>query len=206
VSNPSQYPESEVTSPGEIYFDKPNDEIEQSAIVGGIHFHSLGKEYDGICVSPQCEIGKADRAHYFTFCLLQSLEFFVVAQLHRHGFDPEVIAGKRDKKPPAKSQLKGFYNSLINDYLGNKTHRYYFLPGNDVNITDSVIDFEITECLSREQADALLKKGVLKSPWREDIPTRFASYIARIGTAHISKDRRQQALDALDIPILKSLL
>ena len=205
MSNPSQYPESEATSPGGIYFDKPHDEIEQSAIVGGIHFRSLGKEYDGICVSPQCEIGKADRAHYFTFCLLQPLEFFVVSQLHRYGFDPEVIAGKWDEKPPARGRLKDFYNSLINDYLGNKTHRYYFLPGNDVNITDSVIDFEITECLSREQADTLTKKGVLSSPWREDIPTRYGSYIGRIGTALIPKERRKQALDMLDIPILKSL-
>jgi len=165
----------------------------------------MGKPHPGICVSPQCELGKDDRAPFLVFCPLLGLEFFAVVQLHHYGFSPKEVNGDSPLDEEKQKKVNKFYKNNLIDYLKNKAYRYYFLMGNDGNIPDSIIDFQITECLSAEQMKDKKKIGVLKSPWREEVPSKYGSYISRIGTARIPETLIKEKRDSIDIAIFKTL-
>jgi len=206
VTRPTDYQTPIIDSSSQIYnWDVKHNYPEQSAIFQDVMFSVLNITYHGVCVSPECEIENESRMQYLIFCPLLPLEKFIIIQSLHYGFTEEEMRGEVELIGKRKDQAKSFYASIYNQYLRNKSFRYYFLLGDGEKIKNSVVDFAIVQCLSAKECDSLKKLCVLKSTFREDLPTKFGSYISRIGTAPLKDGITKEAVDNLNIGLFVNL-
>ena len=78
----------------------------------------------------------------------------------------------------------------------------YFLPELKGVIKNSFIDFQVVQTFNIAEIENYKKLTVLRSPWREAIPSRYAAYCLRIGTPEYTKDSLRTVFD--NISNLKS--
>jgi hypothetical protein len=199
VPAPSGQPEI-ITDARQIYLKDFDRNPEQSAIYKEIHFNCNDQTLLGICVTPQCEMGKK-RTLFHTFCQLIPFDLFLEHHLKKQGWTAEKL---ECTTKPTENTLKNFRDLLIkfqDTFIENKAHRYHFLPGFNT-IPHSFVDFQAIECIRDNELKSENKIAVLDSPWREQIPTRYSFYQGRIGTAPLSDTLITEIFKSADLPLI----
>lgn len=206
MSGPSRLPQV-ITDPSQIYYFKDQqvtDEPEQSAIYKNMVFSCAeDKESFGICVTPQCEFGK-HRVLFLTFCKIIPFDLLFEYHLKKQNFTEEELT---NISPPEKSKnrVKKVLEQFKVQFIRNKTHRYYFLPGSGA-INDSFVDFQVIQCVKYKNIKSSDKIAVLVSPWREELPVKYSFYQGRIGTPHYDDKIIDNVLRKPGIPLIESAL
>lgn len=177
--------QSEVSNPEEIYEDYVGADPEQSAIYKGVRFTCITAEMFGIVVTPACDI-YWKKAQYVKIAGILPVEQVFFAWLEKNGCTPEQIAGIT--RLPSKTKVDKLHNRFAEWYIKNREIRYHFLPSCQDIFPHSFVDFQLVESFYPDTIRKLEKITVLKSPWRESIPARYASYCGRIGTKEYSKN------------------
>lgn len=177
----------------QFYLDDFDQRAEQSAIYDGISFRAVGEIDNGIVLTPQCDIGDAG---YVLLARIVSVgEIFLYWLVEKNRYTDEEAMGHvavaKDKKK-RRALVKNFSDS----YLKNETFGYYYLPAIEDLTQDSLVAFEITECLGVEELKKYKKIAVLKSPFREAVPSHFSGYIGRIGTPRFDVEVLRAAVDS----------
>ncbi|MCX6733276.1 MAG: hypothetical protein NTX63_00505 [Candidatus Peregrinibacteria bacterium] len=141
---------------------KKGEDIEQSNIFSEVHFSAIDKKLEAILVTPACDLAqkKADYAH---LCAIMPFEV--------------VLRSKYPEATEASKQINGF----IKEQVTNRSPRYHWvgtIPGMKGYF---VADFQLLQTIRIDKLNTLKRVGIVKSPLRESIPSKFASYAGRVG-------------------------
>ena len=186
VSNPSE----------EIFNVRCNEWVEQSAIYSNIYFRCLNMRWPGIVLTSQCDIEDAERGTFVLLALITSVEFLFHIYLDLSGYTDKEITGI-EPIASGKKKRKEILNNFKSSYLEGKAKGYYYLPLPIEGLEHSCIHFDTTQCLSLGRLESQKKECVLRSPFREAIPAKFAAYIGRIGTARFEDDYFSDIMDGI---------
>ncbi len=101
---------------------------------------------------------------------------------------------------PQRQSLESRVASLI----GQKYGRYHWIPIQIGESMAQVADFTCVTSLPVEEVRAnTVRIASVKSSWREQIPTRYAAYLGRIGTDDFAKDSLRTHIDRLVESLLR---
>lgn len=196
IDGPSEHPNLIVKDPlKEVYKTDAHQEVEQSAIYANVYFHAIEENGLGIVLTSQCDItGNTDDNKVLLARVAPVLEIFGWWLFTKCDYTMDEIEGKVPIRQDMRKR-KNVFNDFIENYLKNNTFQYYFIPKFNGKFGHSFICFDITECLSVDSLKETDKVCVLRSPFRETVPTRFSAYIGRIGTALFDDDYLFKLLD-----------
>ena len=174
----------EIDNINQIYEKKFDVKIDQSVIYNDVYFGCLGIKCPAIVLTPVCEI-VAKKVDFITIAQIVQARSVYEFFLSKNSLTQEQILGVDVVKEGTKTKLN---EKFIDLYIGNRTYQYHFLPKKEKIIEHSFVCFEIVQTLSCAELQKQKKIAVLKSPWRESLPSRYASYSLRIGTPRYSKE------------------
>jgi len=172
----------EVTDPSRIYEEHFDQNPDQSAIYEKVHFIPLKEDSPAIVLTPVCDIGTKG-ADCLTVARIIPIKPVFEFFLYKSGLTEEEIMGISVIKGDTKRNL---HSTFQDQYLKNRTARYHFLPGLKGVIDNSFVSFEMIQTIHYDELKKIKKIAVLKSPWRESVPARYAAYCLRIGTPDYS--------------------
>lgn len=170
--------DEEVSSGEELYADRFNDKIEQSAIYNQILFECVGQELPAIVLTPQCDVFHPKGELLLTVSGIFPASIVFEQFLRKKGLPQDQIVGS---EPTPQSKYKGFPKEFKDYYLKNRVLEFHFLPAYKDKLSYSFVDFRVVKTLLPEELDHKNKITVLKSPWRECVPSRYAAYSLRVG-------------------------
>jgi hypothetical protein len=187
----------------EIY----EEDISDMAIATGDLFFPIGEfgrqDYGGIVLTPLCDLAqdksewvKLARATPFQIYLEEE---FLPSHFKGHNEYREDIA--KDPQAFGQSYLRDENNrenrktlSLVNNLqriLENVSPMklsHYYLPGKDDATQGFIIDFAYITSVPYEELTQRTRLTRLKSPWREQLINRYASFSLRVGTLDYSRE------------------
>ncbi len=197
---PSEHPKQIIVPPFDEVYLTPSDpkflpETEQSAIYDDIHFNCLSENCKGIILTSECDLVQGSPDDYVLVARICPIGLIWAWWLKtkKDYSDNEIIG----EEPLSRGKRKDILEEFSKYYINNRTHQYHFLPENSGAIDASFICFELTECMQVKNFDPSKKICVLKSPFREAVPTRYSAYIGRIGTSAIDNSYKKTALDSV---------
>lgn len=194
---PSENLDLVMTIPSDsIYRNSIHDKVEQSAIYSNILFQSIPEKSNGIVLTCQCDFIGDNKTDYVLLARVADLEMFFYYWLSLNRYPGKVIAGEK----PIPEKLKNRDNILqmfVNRYMMNKTYGYYFLPKLNNKLSNSLITFDTTTCISVDKLKPGNKICVLKSPFRECVPAKYGAFIGRIGTPDYPKKFLRDIADSI---------
>jgi len=167
-----------VSSGEELYCGSFDDSIEQSSIYDKIVFDSVGRELPAIVLTPYCEILHSGKEFLLTVSGLLPAQLVFEEFLEKKGLTQDKILGRESIK---QKPYEKFVEEFKEHYLGNRTLKYHFLPASGYKLEHSFIYFRIVKTFLAKELKDKVKIAVLKSPWRESVPSRYAAYSLRIG-------------------------
>jgi len=177
--------DSEVHSFQEIYENSFDADVEQSTIYKGVYFSCIKEKIFGIVLTPACDI-YWQKANYIKIAGLLPAEQIFEQWLLKNGRTPLEIAGVDPL--PSEKRVRNIHGAFVKDYIANREIRYHFLPSHKNIFPHSFVDFQLVESFEPDYIKKLEKIAVLKSPWRESIPARYAAYCGRLGTKTYSEN------------------
>ena len=189
--------DEKITKSSQLYKNNCDDEIKQCCILKNVIFHAYNKEFNGITLTPICDIynGKAD---YLVIAQLILLKDFYEIFLFQKGLNAEQVCGR---ETVSEKKFNKTYTNFKKDFLKNNVYRFYFLPKNEWRLQHSIIDFNLVESIIVEDFKNYEKICEIKSPWKEDIVASYTSYCVRIGTYEYSNEFLEEVMS--DISQLK---
>ncbi len=177
--------DQKISSGDELYADGFDNSIHQSAIYNNVFFECVGKELPAIILTPECEI-----LHPTTELLVTISGVFPASQLlerffQKNGLKLGQIIGK---ETTPRKRYRGIVKNFKEQYLANRVLEYHFLPKYKDKLENSFIDFSVVKTIAAKELSDKEKIAVLKSPWRESVPSRYAAYTLRIGVPDFTED------------------
>lgn len=193
---PSQHSFETITHPvNQVYNFNCHGQIEQSAIYLNVSFECVNENSPAIILSSQCDLMPHSPQSYILLArLVPVAEIFLYWLESMNDYSEDEIFGNI---PIAsnKKKRKGIILDFCKMYLRGHTFGYYYLPEIEGKIEHSLVCFEITKCVSMQEIDDKEKLCVLKSPFREAVPARFAAYMGRIGTPQYQEEYLRTLMD-----------
>ena len=148
-----------------MYESSAPTELDQSVIIDQVYFYALDEERPGVVLNPACDFAQ-DKAEFVMMCALHNAWDLIRGLL---ASDWKKIKNQKE----AANQIK-----LM---IRQRFPRYHWLPPLPGANPPLVADFQTLSTLHLAEVSELPKRAALRSPFREQLPTRFASYMNRIG-------------------------
>lgn len=188
-TTPSQYPSPTVSNlADQVYMQPSHGTVEQSAIYENVHFTSVDENCHAIVLTSQCDIQTADPSSYILIARIAPVAcIFNWWLITQNGYTDEEVQGNV-RTGGNKKKRKNVTKDFAGSYMRNQTFAYYFLPEIESRMPASFVCCDITECVRKDELEHHNKIAVLRSPFREAVPTHFAAYIGRIGTPSFGTD------------------
>ena len=195
-ATPSEHPLSIVENVRElVYLTDFHDQIEQSAIYEDVHFSSVGEKDFAIVLTSQCDIqGHSPNNYVLVARIVPVGEVFVYWLVEKNQYTEDEALG-RIPVAKEKKRRSSLVKEFANTYLRNETFAYFFLPEIESKMDPSLICFEITECMILSKLQQHEKVAVLRSPFREAVPSHYSAYIGRTGTPSFDKRYLQEVVN-----------
>lgn len=187
----TNHPHSELHNVQEIYEEAFDADVQQSAIYKEVCFSCINEKIFGIVLTPACDIFW-QKADYVKMAGLIPAEYIFEQWLKKNEYTDEQIAGIMPLRNEGK--VRKMHNRFTEWYIGNREIRYHFLPSYKTTFSHSFIDFQLVESFDADDVKRLEKIGVLKSPWRESVPARYAAYRGRVGTKEYSHNLAEEII------------
>jgi hypothetical protein len=170
--------EDNVLSGDEIYADSFDDSVEQSAIYDEVLFECIGQKLPAIVLTPQCSIVHPRGELLVTVSGIFPASIVFEEFLQKKGLSEEEIVGS---EPIKKKKYEGLSKEFKAYYLVNRVAEFHFLPASKRKLQHSFVDFKVVKTLEGRELGGGQKIAVLKPPWRQSVPSRYAAYSLRIG-------------------------
>lgn len=197
---PSEYPQQYVDNVVEQVYNTGgvNQHVEQSAIYEDVPFDAQGGYKSlGIVLNAQCDIETTTDNSYMLVARIQPIAGVFGLWLEKAmKYTEDEILGATPVAPEKKKRRK-VCEEFAKTYLRNKVVKYYFLPELPGVMFASFVCCEITQCIQVKEIEQLKKVCVLRSPFREAVPTHYSSFIGRVGTPVFQENDLLTTLDTI---------
>lgn len=195
ILTPSEHPNLIIKEPSKEFYISPGHlDAEQSAIYGDIEFHCIGERSLGIVLSSQCDISFSQPLTYILLSRIAPvLEIYLLWLMEKKKIPDHEIEKAREEKND--QMILKYSDDFTNSYLKNKKYQYHFLPELPKHFQNSLICFDLVTCVKRQELRSEKKICVLKSPFREEVPSRYSCYAGRIGTADFEESHLAEVVE-----------
>lgn len=157
-------------------------EIDQGCVVANAPFYAIAARREAIVVTPRCDI--EHKLDFLTYCALYRLDEFVRGQLAGSWNDGKLLDAVGAFRPTAaKNERNGLRKSVRGDVdrvSQGKYSRYHWLDPFDGG-EPRIVDFQLVQSLQAEEASALVLLSALTEPYWEQVASRYAAYMGRVG-------------------------
>lgn len=146
--------------------------VDQGVILHDVYFYSSDAKHYGLVLTPTCDFAH-DKVEAVQLCALRPA-WDVIRDLLSDEW--------ASLNPPSSSGKIKDLRSRIESIVKNKLPRYHWfapLPNTEVPL---IGDFQYITSLQFEEAKNLGIVAELVSPYREQVPARYAAYMGRVGT------------------------
>ena len=171
-------------------FGPPGPDWDQGDIVDAVYFAAIDKQMPAVLVTPSCDVEQGKVELWTFIALFPDVEVAraVVAKDVEQWNAGGVFSSKQ------RASLGKALDGLIKQRLP----RYHWTP---VAVGDSpaqVADFSCVSALPvAEVKTTATRLATLRSSWREQLPARYASFMARVGTVDFKEAEIALAVDRL---------
>lgn len=150
---------------------------DQGDIVDGVYFAAFDKKMPGVLVTPACDIAQ-EKVDLWTFVGLfpdiDVAKASVAKELEEWNLPPGT--------PPSRKQRSSLAKAL-GFLIAQRLPRYHWIPVTIGEVTGHVADFTCVTALPAAEVKGGAKRvATLLSSWREQVPARYAAFMARVGT------------------------
>jgi hypothetical protein len=180
-----------------VYAETAPDRVDQSVIIGALYFYAVDEHFPAAILTPACDFEQS-KAELVTACALVEawalISSLVTNDWANQGFvtDSGLVVPLADL---SKGKLKT-YRERVSRLIKNQYPRYHWLAPLPGSRTPLVADFQLISALPVDElADARLI-AILASPFREELPARYAAYMSRVGTPDHASETVEAWLDA----------
>ena len=183
-----------MTFTDEVYSQPPRETLDQSVILADVYFHAVDEVRPGLVLTPTCDF-EHGKCAYVQICALFGVDEIISdllvgswKKLNLADANGRLVAG------PLSAGKRGELTGKVRELITQRFPRYHWLPPFPGDYTPSVIDFQVITSVDPQE---LVSGGVrilaeLRSPFREQVPSRYSAYMSRVGTP----DPPQSELDA----------
>lgn len=177
-------------------YSKPKKEIDQGDIFENIYFYSRDERRSGVLVTPVCQIDQR-KADYLTFCGIFSFAEVVKGLIENCWQDIPQIIGETDEYDKLhRKQKEKIFNKLKLLRSNFNLPRYHWLNPFSKNQDVHIIDFQVVASLYLKEVKDVSRICSINSPYREEIPVRYSTYMARIGVPEMRKEEADTILES----------
>jgi hypothetical protein len=179
-----------------LYEPKPPSAIDQGVIVEGVFFYATSEFLPGFILTPACDLEQG-KAELVLSCAgrdpLELVKDFLTGDWARLGLStPEgeivsTLSGKKSRR----------LRHNIDELMTQRYPRYHWLdplPGTQRAL---VLDFQMLSTLATDELKNSKLLAQLRSPFREQVPARYAAYVGRVGVPDTSEEDLKRSIDAL---------
>lgn len=170
-----------------MYDPAPPEKIDQSVIVDDVYFYCVDERMPAVVLNPACDF-EQDKAELVQFCGLTDAWEFISELLHSDWDGLKLVesGGLISREALSIGKAKSFANR-VRQLARQQYPRFHWftpLPGSDRPL---VADFQVLAALPFKEVADLPKLASLRSPFREQVPARYSTYMNRVGTPDFSE-------------------
>jgi hypothetical protein len=172
---------------------EPGEDWDQGDVVEEVYFAALDAARPGVLVTPACDI-EQDKLDFWTFVALYRDD-----EVARSLVAKDLEGWKRSAGGATltKNQRESLAKK-VRELIDQRFPRYHWLPVALGGHPAHVADFSCVCSLPADEVRANAKRArALVSSWREQLPARYASYMARVGTIDFKRDEIDPQVDRL---------
>jgi hypothetical protein len=163
----------------------PGEDWDQGDVVEAVYFGALDAYRPGVLVTPACDI-EQEKLELWTFVAL-----YPDVDVARALVAKDLETWQHSGAPLSKRQREALLNK-VRELIGHRFGRYHWIPVAIGESTAHVADFSCVSSLPAAEVQTSTKRiASLTSSWREQLPARYSSFMARVGTV----DFRREEID-----------
>jgi len=166
-----------------MFADEIPAKLDQSVVLKSLYFFALDEYFDAVVLTPACDIEQG-KAELITSTALVSA-WTLIAQLLKTDWKKENLVdddGRAIARAALTNTKRKWLANQVKQLMRQQFPRYHWLGPLKDGSDPLIADFQILSCISIDEARSAERIGVLVSPFREQLPTRYAAYMGRIGT------------------------
>lgn len=171
--------------------------VDQGAIVEGVYFYAIDEVFHGVVLTPTCDIAQ-NKAELLVLCAAINA-WDLVSDLIKTDWKNDGLVSDTGELIAAADLSQGKRKTLrdkIQRLMRQQFPRYHWLAPIADGKDPLIADFQILACVAPEEIDSARIVASLESPFREQVPTRYAAYVGRIGTPDIPPSVQDEWVDA----------
>ena len=162
-------------------------------MVDAVYFAALDAVRPAVLVTPACDIDR-EKVDLWTFVVLYRDDDVARGLLAK---DLEIWQKARAGAPLTKNQ-RDAVTKKVRELIEHRFGRYHWLPVAIDGHPAHVADFSCVSSLPAGEIEAKARRvTTLTSSWREQLPARYASYMARVGTVDFKRDEIDAEVERL---------
>jgi hypothetical protein len=183
-----------------MYIDPPNaQEIDQGLILDGVYFYAIDEVRPAFVLTPACDIAQ-QKADFLQVSAVwearEVLQEFVQDPWRKHlsKADGTLLNG------PLSKNKEDWLVDRIKELIAQRFQRWHWLAPIPGTASPLVIDFQLVQSVSFPDLTHARILAELASPFREQVPARYAAYMGRVGTPDLPQQQiTQWAKDAVGV-------
>lgn len=165
--------------------------LDQGVVLRDVYFYADDEKLFGLVLTPRCDIEQS-KADFVQLCALYPMYQFIQAMLNS--------TWSKLNDPTKVADLRGQIRNLAKQRIP-RYHWFDPLPGTQVPL---IADFQhIASLLLHDLGDIELV-AELASPFREQVPTRYAAYMGRVGVPDSPEADRERWVEVVITSIFPS--
>lgn len=171
--------------------------IDQSVILESVYFYALDDHFRAVVLTPACDLEQG-KAELITVAALVNAWDLVAELLAtdwvKQGLTEE--SGRLVDRSRLSSGNQKWLAGQLRRMMKQQFPRYHWISPQTDSDAPFVVDFQIVGCLAMEEVEPITRLGVLVSPYREQLPSRYAAYMGRIGTPDLEPEVAEREIQA----------
>lgn len=179
------------------------DRIDQGSIIKGIPHPSFSNLEISVALNPTCDFHNGKANSVILAYLIPAKYVLERNEEYKQQTDALTEEARRGAEHASKkksSTIRKFIGKIIDNA---EPRRHFFLRGiEDTGLPNVFVDFQQ---IGSFPFDFVVEKSKViakvKSPWREQLATHYASYMMRIGVDRFEDGTREQIISDLVAPI-----
>jgi hypothetical protein len=169
----------------------PGSAWDQGDVVDALYFAALDALRPAVLVTPACDL-EHDKVDLWTFVVL-----YPDVDIARTLVAKDLASWQKTAGQLSRGQQEAL-TKKVRELIAHRFGRYHWIPVKIGEHPAHVADFSCVTSLPAGEVQGTARRiASMASSWREQLPARYASYMARVGTVDFDRAEIEPQVDRL---------